>query len=167
MTKKVIGTCDCFLDLWIGLSYSLFDYHDFRRRCYDVCEKICFICEARDSEHLGKKIVTIVLFCLSCAKFSVNLFGVPGMKERILIGSHRKNLHSNYSNSCNEFFSDSYDTDFSDNDQENRELITNQFRHSFCITELGLYNFKYTRLCCNCRETFKMVFEPKLHNVSL
>ena len=55
MTKKVIGTCDCFLDLWIGLSYSLFDYHDFRRRCYDVCEKICFICEARDSEHLGKK----------------------------------------------------------------------------------------------------------------
>ena len=122
----------------------------------------------RDSEHLGKKVVTIVVYCLSCVKFLVNLFGVAGMKERIFIVCYRKHLHSNYSNIYNEFyFSDSDDTDFSDNDQENEELITNQFRYSFCFRELRLYNFKYTCLCCNCRKTFKMVFEPKLHNVSL
>ena len=124
------------------------------------------ISEARDSEYLGKKIVTIVVCCLSCVKFLVNLFDVTGMKEKIFIECHRKHLRSNSSNSYNEFyFSDSDDTDFSDNDQENEELITNQFRHSFCFTELRLYNFQYTRLCCNCRKTFKMVFEPKLHNV--
>ena len=51
MTKKVIKTCDCFLDLCIGLNYSLFDYHDFRRKCYDVCEKRkdVFLCEANVS----------------------------------------------------------------------------------------------------------------------
>ena len=77
-------------------------------------------------------------------------------------------LRSNHSNSSNKFyFSDSDDTYFSDNDQENKEIITNQFRHSFCVTELRLYSFKYSHLCCNCRKTFKMVFEPKLHNVSL
>ena len=91
MTKKVIGTCDCFLDLWIGLSYSLFDYHDFRRRCYDVCEKICFICEARDSEHLGKKIVTIVACSLSCVKFLINLFWCR-RNERIFNECHRKHF---------------------------------------------------------------------------
>ena len=117
---------------------------------------------------LVKKIVAIVVCCLSCVKFLVNLFGVAGMKERIFIECHREHLRSNYSNSYNEFyFSDNDDTDFSDNDQENEKLISNQFRHSFCFTELRLYNFKYTRLCCNCRKTFEMVFQAKLHNVSL
>ena len=53
--------------------------------CYDVCEKRkdVFICEARDGEHLGKKIVTIVVCFLSCVKFLVSLFNVTGMKERI------------------------------------------------------------------------------------
>ena len=61
-------------------------------------------------------------------KFLVNLFGVTGMKGRIFIECHREHLQSNYSNSYNEFyFSDSDDTDFSDNDQENEKLITNQF----------------------------------------
>ena len=101
-------------------------------------------------------------------KFLVNLFGVAGMKERIFIECHREHLRSNYSNSYNEFyFSDNDDTDFFDNNQENEKLISNQFRHSFCFTELRLYNFKYTRLCCNCRKTFEMVFQAKLHNVSL
>ena len=101
-------------------------------------------------------------------KFLVNLFDVAGMKGRIFIECYPEHLRSNYSNSYNEFyFSDSDDTDFSDNDQENEELITNQFRNSFCFTELRLYSFQYNRLCCNCRKTFKMVFEPNLHNVSL
>ena len=66
-------------------------------------------------------------------KFLVNLFGVAGMKEKIFIESKRKHLHSYYCNSYNEFYfhSDSEDTDFSGNDQENKELIANQFRHSF------------------------------------
>ena len=130
-TKNIIKTCDCFLDLCIDLNYSLFDYHNFRRMCYDVFEKRkdVFICEARDSEHLGKTIVTIVVCCLSCVKFLVNLFDVTGMKERIFIECHREHLRSNYSNSYNDFYfhSDSDYTDFSDNDQENEELITNQF----------------------------------------
>ena len=51
---------------------------------------------------------------------------MAGMKERIFIECHREHLRSNYSNSYNEFyFSDSDETDFSDNDQENEELITN------------------------------------------
>ena len=101
-------------------------------------------------------------------KFLVNLFGVAGMKERIFIECNCEHLCSYYSNSYNEFYfnSDGEDTDFSDNDQQNEELVTNQFRHSFCFTELRLYYFKYTRLCCNCRKTFKVIFEPKLHNVS-
>ena len=94
-------------------------------------------------------------------KFLVNLFGVAGMKERTFIECHNEHLPSNDSNTYNElYFSDS-DIDFSDNDQESKELITNQFWHSFCFTELRLYNFKYTRLCCNCRKTLKMVFERK------
>ena len=61
-------------------------------------------------------------------KFLVNLFGVAGMKERIFIECHNKHLRSNYSNTYNElYFSDSDDIDFSDNDQESEELITNQF----------------------------------------
>ena len=47
---------------WIFLlNYLLFDYHDFRRQCYDVCEKRkdAFICEARDSEHLGKTLLQL------------------------------------------------------------------------------------------------------------
>ena len=48
------------------------------------------------------------------------------MKERIFIGCHWKHLRSNSSNSYNEFyFSDSDDTGFSDNDQENKELQIN------------------------------------------
>ena len=102
--------------------------------CYDVCEKRkdvfiwekrkdIFICETRDSEHLRKKIVTIVVCCLSCVKFLVNLFDVAGMKERIFIDCHWEYLGFNYSNSCNDFcfHSDSDDTDFSDNDQENKD----------------------------------------------
>ena len=138
--------------------------------CYYVCEKWkdVFICEVGDSVHFGKKKFTIIVCCLSYVKFLVNLFDVAGMKERIFIECHREHLRSNYSNSYNEFyFPDSDDTDFSDNDHENEDLITNQLRHSFCFTELRLYNLKYTRLCCNCRKIFKMVFEPKLHNVSL
>ena len=114
----------------------------------DVCEKRkgILICEARDSEHLGKKIVTIVACSLSCVKFLVNLFGVAGMKE-FLMTVIANILRSNYSNSYNKFyFSDSDGTDFSDNDQENKEIITNQFRHSFCFTELRLYSFKYSHL---------------------
>ena len=117
-----------FLDLCVSLNYSLFDYHNFRWMCYDVWEKRkdVLISEARDSEYLGKKIVTIVVCCLSCVKFLVNLFDVTGMKEKIFIECHRKHLHSNSSNSYNEFyFSDSDDTDFSDNDQENEELQIN------------------------------------------
>ena len=70
-TKNIIKTCDCFLDLCIGLTYSLFDYHNFRQKCYDVCQKrkYVFINEARDNEHLDEKIVTIVVCCLSCVKF--------------------------------------------------------------------------------------------------
>ena len=105
-TKNIIKTCDCFLDLCIGLNYSLFDYHGFRRQCYDVCEKRkdVFKCKARDSEHLGKKIVTIVVCCLSCVKFLVNLFGVAGIKERIFIECNREHLRLYYSNSYNEFY---------------------------------------------------------------
>ena len=56
----------------------------------------------------------------------VNLFGAAEMKERIFIECHCEHLRSNYSNNYNEFyFSDSDETDFSDNDQENEELITN------------------------------------------
>ena len=57
----------------------------------------------RDSEHLGKKVVTIIVYCLCCVKFLVNLFGVAGMKERFFIECHREHLHSNYSNIYNEF----------------------------------------------------------------
>ena len=64
----------------------------------------------RDSEHLGKKIVTIFVSCLSRVIFS---------KERIFIECHREHLGSNCSNSYNKFyFSDSDDIDFSDNDQK-------------------------------------------------
>ena len=117
--EKVTKTCDCFLDLCMGLNYSLFDYHGFRQKCYDVCKKrkYFFICEARDREHLGRKIVTIVVCCLSCVKFLVNLLGVAGMKERIFIECNREHLRSNYSNSSYNdfyFYSDSDDTDFSD-----------------------------------------------------
>ena len=101
-------------------------------------------------------------------KFLVNLSDVTGIKERIFIEFNREYLSPYYSNNYNDFYfhSDSNDTDFSDNDQENEELTANQFRHSFCFTELGLYDFKYSRLCCNCRKFFRMVFEPKLHDVS-
>ena len=94
-TKNIIKTCDCFLDLCIGLNYSLFDYHDFRQKCYDVCEKgkDVFICEVGDSEHLGEKTVTIVVCCLSCVKFLVNLFGVAGMKERIFIECNCEHIY--------------------------------------------------------------------------
>ena len=62
----------------------------------------------------------IVDCCLSCVKFFVNLLDVAGIKERIFIECHRKHLHFHYSNRYNEFyFSDSDDTDFFDNDQEN------------------------------------------------
>ena len=68
MTKtiNIIRTCDCFLDLCIGLNYSLFVYLDFRRMCYDVCEKRkhVFTCEVRDSEHLGKKKLLQSLFAV-------------------------------------------------------------------------------------------------------
>ena len=50
------------------------------------------------------------------------------MKERIFIECHNKHLRSNYSKTYNElYFSDSDDIDFSDNNQESEELITNQF----------------------------------------
>ena len=77
---------------------------------------------------LVKKIVTIVVYCLSCVKCLVNLFGVAGTKE-IFSECNREHLRSYYSNSYNEFYfhSDSEDTDFSDNDHKNEELITNQF----------------------------------------
>ena len=102
-------------------------------------------------------------------KLLVNLLDVAGLKERSFSECNHEHLCSYYSNNYNDFYfhSDSEDTDFSDNDQENEELITNHFQHSFCFTELRLYYFNYTCLCCNCRKTFKMVFEPKLHNVSL
>ena len=139
--------------------------------CYDVGEKIndVFICEARGSEHLDKTIVTIVVCCLSCVKFLVNLFDVAGMKERTFTDCYREHLRSSYSNSYNDFYfhPDNHDADFSDNDQESEELITNQFWNLYCFTELRLYNFKYTRLCCNCRKTLKVVFDPKLHIASL
>ena len=128
----IITMCDCFLDPCIGLNYSLFDYHDFRQKWYDACRKRkdVFICQARDSEHLGKNVVTIVACCLSCVKLLVNLLDVAGIKERIFIECNGEYLRFYYSNSYNEFYchSDSEDTDFSDNDQENEELITNQFR---------------------------------------
>ena len=136
---------------------------------YDVCKKRdVFIFEACDSEHLGEKIVTTVVCCLFCVKFLVNLSDVTGIKERIFIEFNREYLSPYYSNSYNNFYfhSDSNDTDFSDNDQENEELTANQFRHLFCFPELRLYDFKYSCLCCNCRKFLRMVFEPKLHDVS-
>ena len=112
------------------------------------------------------KMVAIVVCCLSCVTFLVNLLDAAGIKEIIFIECHCKHFH--YSKSYNEFyFSDSDDNGFSENDQKNEEFIISQLQHSFCFTELRLYNFKYTRLSCNCRKTFEMVFQAKLHNVSL
>ena len=132
-TKNIIKTCDCFLDLCIGLTYSLFDYHNFRQKCYDVCEKrkYVFIYEARDNEHLDKKNCYNCCLLFILCEILVNLFGVAGMKE-IFIECNCEHLRSYYSNSYNEFYF------HSDNDKQNEELITNQFRHSFCFTELRL-----------------------------
>ena len=107
MTQKLIKSCDCFLDLCIGLNYSLLDYHDFRR-------KYCDVSEGRNSEHLGKKIVTTFVCCLSCVKFLVNLLDVAGIKETIFIVCNREHLRFYYSNSYDDFYfhSDSEDTDF-------------------------------------------------------
>ena len=116
MTQKLIKSCDCFLDLCIGLNYSLLDYHDFRRKYCDVCEerKYGFIGEGRNSEHLGKKIVTTFVCCSSCVKLLLNLLDVAGIKETIVIVCNREHLRFYYSNSYDDFYfhSDSEDTGF-------------------------------------------------------
>ena len=117
--KKTKKTCDCFLDLCIGI---------------DV-----FICETGDNVHLGFKILTTVACCLSCVNSFVQLLDA-GMKEKVFIQCNREQLRSNYSNSYNNFYfySDSKDSHLSCFDEEIEELVKNQFQQSFCFTELRL-----------------------------
>ena len=97
-------------------------------------------------EHFCKKIVTTVVCCLSCVKFLVNLFGVVGMKKRIFIEYNCQHLRSYYSFSYNEWLQLQFSFRqwrywFFSFWSRNEELITNQFQHSFCFTELRLYYF--------------------------
>ena len=96
---------------------------------------------------VGFKILTTVVCCLSCVNSFVQLLDA-GMKEKFFIQCNREELRSNCSDSYNNFYfySDSEDNHLSGFDEEIEELVKNQFRQSFCFTELRLYHFKYNCL---------------------
>ena len=158
MIRKIIKTCDCFLD--VCLTISVENRNILGQKCVFHSGSKPFLCD-----WLKKSKIEIRVCCFNCGNYMVCLINNGDIENRILIDCNRTDLRDNYAI----LFTDDYvsDTD-SDSTAEFEEvdgLYYNQLRQSFCFTELKAYRFSYTRLCINCRKIFKIFVLKKLHVV--
>ena len=116
---------------------------------------------------LKRKIkVEIRVCCFICVNYMACLINGRGIENRILIECGRTDLRDNYAIPfTNDYLSDTDDSNSIAKFEEVDGLYYNQLRQSFCFTELKAYKFSYTRLCMNCRKTFKRFILNKLHVV--
>ena len=157
MIRKIIKTCDCFLDVCFTISVENTNRYILGQKCVFHSGSKPFLCD-----WIEKKI-EIRVCCFNCVNYMVCLINNGGIENRTLIECNRTDLRGNYAI----LFTDDYisDTD-SDTIAEFEEvdgLYYNQLRWSFCFTELKAYKFLYTRLCVNCRKIFKIFIMKKLH----
>ena len=157
MIRKIIKTCDCFLDVCFTISVENTNRYILGQKCVFHYGSKPFSCD-----WIEKKI-EIRVCCSNCVNYMVCLINNGGIENRILIECNRTDLRGNYAI----LFTDDYisDTD-SDTIAEFEEvdgLYYNNLRWSFCFTELKASKFSYTRLCVNCRKIFKIFIMKKLH----
>ena len=157
MIRKIIKTCDCFLDVCFTISVENTNRYILGQKCVFHSGSKPFLCD-----WIEKKI-EIRVCCFNCVNYMVCLINNGGIENRILIECNRTDLRGNYAI----LFTDDYISD-TDNDtiaefEEVDGLYYNKLRWSFCFTELKAAKFSYTRLCVNCRKIFKIFIMKKLH----
>ena len=160
MIRKIIKTCDYFLDVCLTISIESTNRYILVQKCVFHSGIKHFLCDwIKIKKKKKKKKIEIRVCCFNCVNYMVCLTNNGSIENRILIDCNRTDLRDNYAIP----FTDDYasDTDESDSIAEFEEvdgLYYNQLRQYFCFTEL----FSYTCLCMSCRKIFKIFIRKKL-----
>ena len=175
MTKTVIKTCSCFLDvplLFVKYHDSLLDWK-YAANCYSIRkkkeifilrEKETFYTVEFSNEFVSHRVV--ISCCVDCLKFQTvlktcfwqKLNGVKcrntvgdkftfdsGYQEEILVGNLPNEFHEM--------------NDESESECEKTITFTKQPFKKCCFTDSKL---DHNRFCSECQETFRKMFEPDL-----
>ena len=157
MIRKIIKTCDCFLDVCFTISVENTNRYILGQKCVFHSGSKPFLCD-----WIEKKI-EIRVCCFNCVNYMVCLINNGGIENRILIECNRTDLRGNYAILFTDDYISDTDSDTIAEFEEGDGLYYNQLRWSFCFTELKAYKFSYTRLCVNYRKIFKIFIMKKLH----
>ena len=162
MIRKIIKTCNCFLDICLTISIKSTNRYILSQKCVFHSGIKPFLCNWIEKENK----IEIRVCCFDCVNYMICFMNDGGIENRLLIECSRTDLRDNYAI----VFTNNHltDTDSEDSITEFEEvygLYYNQLHQSFCFTELKAYKFLYTGLCVNCRKIFKTFILKKLHTI--
>ena len=131
MIRKIIKTCDCFLDICLIISIENTNRYILGQKCVFHSGFKTFLCDWIEK----KKKIQIRVCCFSCFNYMVCLINNEGIENRILIDCNRTDLRDNYAIR----FTDDYvsDTD-SDSIAELKRLM--DFISINCVSPFVLLN---------------------------
>ena len=93
MIRKIIKTCDCFLDISLTISIENTNRYILGQKCVFHSGIKPFLCDLTEKK---KKKIEIRVCCFSCVIYVVCLINSGGIENRILIECNRTDLCDNY-----------------------------------------------------------------------
>ena len=92
MIRKIIKTCDCFLDISLTISIENTNRYILGQKCVFHSGIKPFWCDLIEK----KKKIEIRVCCFSCVIYMVCLINNGGIENRILIECNRTDLRDSY-----------------------------------------------------------------------
>ena len=108
MIRKIIRTCDCFLDVCLTISIENTNRYILGQKCVFHSGFKPFLCD-----WIEQKKIEIRVCCFNCVNYMVCLINNDDIENRILIDCNRTDLRENYAIP----FTDNYISDIAESEE--------------------------------------------------